>query len=58
MIKSKDDNNTVVDKFIRGNANIGEVIAISKDNENMVSTDKAISNDNNEGIKIRTNNEE
>ena len=58
MIKSKDNNNTVVDKFIRGNANIGEVIAISKDNENMVSTDKAISNDNNEGIKIRTNNEE
>ena len=58
MIKSKDNNNTVVDKFIRGNANIGEVITISKDNENMVSTEKAISNDNNEGIKIRTNNEE
>ena len=57
-VKSKINNNTVEDKVIKGNANIGDILAISKDNEDMIGTQKATSIDNNEGIKIRTNVEE
>ena len=57
-VKSKINNNTVKDKVIKGNANIGDILAISKDNEDMIGTQKAISIDNNEGMKSRTNVEE
>ena len=30
-VKSKDDNDTVVDKVIKGNVNIGEALAVSKE---------------------------
>ena len=45
-VKLKDINNTVVDKVIKGNANIGEVLAISKEVfENEVKEKSDIIND-------------
>ena len=57
-LKSKDNNNTIADKVIKGNANIGEVLAISKDKEDMIDIEKAITIDNKEGMEIKANVEE
>ena len=57
-VKSKDNDNPIGDKFIKGNVNIGEVLAISKDKEDMIDIEKAITIDHKEGMEIKTNVEE
>ena len=57
-LKSKDNDNTIGDKVIKGNANIGEILAISKDKKDMINIEKAITIDNKEGMEIKTNVEE